>query len=189
MKLSALFLALVLNGAGPQVLQIPDPDRIEAVDVTNNLRIPSDTIKYNIQTKPGDTFDLAMIQRDIRNLYAMGFFDDITVYEDAGENGMIVTFDVAEKPLIRAIDYEGHKSVSLSDILERLREKKVGLSQEAPYDPTRVKRAEVVILDLLAEKGRQNAVIEVETYPIPPNAICFRIERIFMIASAACCHC
>jgi outer membrane protein insertion porin family len=171
MKLSALLLALVLNGPGSQILTVPEPNRIEAVDVTNNRRIPSDTIKYNIQTKPGDTFNFAMIQRDIRNLYAMGFFDDITVFEEEGENGKIITFEVVEKPLIRAIDYEGHKSVSLSDILERLREKKVGLSQESPYDPTRVKRAEVVLLDLLAEKGRQNAVIEVETYPIPPNAI------------------
>ena len=45
MKLSALLLALVLNGPGSQILTVPEPNRIEAVDVTNNRRIPSDTIK------------------------------------------------------------------------------------------------------------------------------------------------
>ena len=171
MKLFAVFIALFLNGVEPQILRTPNPDMVEAVDVRGNRRIPSDTIKYNLQIKPGDVVNTALIQRDMKALYALGYFDDIKVEEEDGDRGKIIIFRVVEKPLIRIIDYEGNKSVTLSDILERLREKKVGLSIEAPYDPTRIKRAEVVLLDLLAEKGRQNAKIEVETYDIPPNAI------------------
>ena len=171
MKLFAVFMALFLNGVEPQILRTPNPDMIEAVDVFGNRRIPSDTIKYNLQTKAGDVLNATVLQRDIKALYALGYFDDIVVEEEEGDRGKIIIFRVDEKPLIRAIDYENNKSVTLSDILERLRERKVGLSIESPYDPTRVKRAEVVLLDLLAEKGRQNATIEVETYDIPPNAI------------------
>ena len=171
MQLFAVFMALFLTGVEPQILRTPDPDIVEAVEVFGNRRIPSDTIKYNLQIKPGDVVNTAVIQRDMKALYALGYFDDIVVEEEEGDRGKIITFRVVEKPLIRIIDYEGHKSVTLSDILERLRERKVGLSIEAPYDPTRIKRAEVVLLDLLAEKGRQNAKIEVETYEVPPNAI------------------
>lgn len=171
MKLFAVFFALFVSGVEPQAPQTSDPNRIESIQVLNNRRIPSDTIKYNIQAKPGDTFNLAVIQRDIRALYAMGYFEDIQVEEEAGETGRILTYRVVEKPTVRAIDYEGLKSVTQSDVLQRFRELRVGLSIETAYDPSRIKRAQNEILNLLAEKGRQNATIEIETYEIPPNAI------------------
>ena len=39
------------------------------------------------------------------------------------------------------------------------------------YDPARVERARDVIVDLLDERGRQNASVEVEVYDIPPRAV------------------
>ena len=94
-----------------------------------------------------------------------------SVSEEEGKTGKIVIFRVKEKQLVRSIKYKGNKSITNSEILEKLREKKVGLSQESPYDPTRVKKAERVIKSMLAEKGRQNATIEATTEHIPPNAI------------------
>ena len=171
MKLVAVFLAVFLNSVQAQVLQTPDTDLIEAVEVRGNRRIPSETIRYNLQTRPGEPIRLGVVQRDIRALYALGYFEDIRVEEEDGEGGKIVIFEVAEKPIIRAIDYEGNDSVTLSSILERLRDTGVGLSVEIPYDETRIQRAKAVLLSLLAEQGRQNATVEVETYDIPPNAI------------------
>ena len=171
MKLVAVAFALFLNGVQPQVVQTPDPDRIIGVEVTGNRRIPSDTIRYNIQTRAGDTLNPSVVQRDIRTLIALGYFDDIIVSEENSEAGKIIIFEVKEKPIIRAIDYFGNKTVTQSDILERYRDAQVGLSVEIPYDETRIRRAQLVIENLLAENGRQNATVEVETYEIPPNAI------------------
>lgn len=170
MVLSAI-LAFLLASSTPQTLQTPDPNRIEDVRVQGNRRIPSDTIRFNLQTKPGDQFNFEVVRRDIKTLYALQHFDDVRVDEEEGKSGKIVVFTVKEKPLVRSIDYIGMKSVTKSDILDRLREKKVGLSQESPYDPTRIKRAEAVIKGLLSEKGFQNAAISVDTEDIPPNAI------------------
>src|ERR1044071_8526751 len=155
----------------PPTLPTPDPDRIEAVRIENNRRIPSATITYNLQTKAGDKFNMDVIRRDIKTLYGLQFFDDIKVMEEEGKTGKIVVFSVKEKPLVRSITYKGNKSITNSEILEKLREKKVGLSQESPYDPTRVKKAEAVIKLMLAEKGRQDATVEATTELIPPNAI------------------
>src|SRR5207302_7259337 len=74
-------------------------------------------------------------------------------------------------PTIREINYVGLSSVSTSDVLDRFKERKVGLSVESQYDPTRVKKAEVAIKDLLAEHGRQFATIRTEVRPIPPAAV------------------
>ena len=63
-------------------------------------------------------------------------------------------------PIIRRIEYKGNKSVSESDILDRFKDRKVGLSIESQFDPTKIKKAEVVLKELLAEHGRQFATVK-----------------------------
>lgn len=175
----SVLLALFVILPGLQTLQTPDPTRIEDVQIQGNRRIPSDTIKYNLQTKAGDRLSPEVIRRDIKTLYALQFFEDIRVDEEEGKTGTIVIFVVKEKPLIRSIKYEGAKSITNSEILDKLRERKVGLSQESPYDPTRVKKAEAIIKQMLAEKGHQNATVDTLIEDIPPNAVgvTFKIDE------------
>src|SRR6185369_14594426 len=78
---------------------------------------------------------------------------------------------VTEKPTIREINYLGLKSASQSDVLDKFKERKVGLSKESQYDPTKVKKAEVVLKELLASHGRQFATIRTEIRKIPPAAV------------------
>src|SRR6201982_618883 len=52
-----------------------------------------------------------------------------------------------------------------------MRETQFGISFESQYDPTRIKKAEVAIKDLLAEHGRQFATIRSEVRAIPPAAV------------------
>ncbi len=81
-------------------------------------------------------------------------------------------FIVTERPIIRRIEYKGNKSVSESDILDRFKDRKVGLSIESQFDPTRIKKAEVVLKELLAEHGRQFAVVKPTYERIPgTNAV------------------
>ena len=73
--------------------------------------------------------------------------------------------------VIRSIKYEGVKSASVSDILERFKERRVGLSVESRYDPTRVQRAVIVLQELLGERGRQYADIQPQVSQIPPSSV------------------
>src|SRR5581483_11431427 len=82
------------------------------------------------------------------------------------DKGVLIHVYVQEKPTIREIKYEGLSSVSQSDVLDRYKERKVSLTQESQYDPTKVKRAEVVLKELLAERGRQFATIRTEVRKI-----------------------
>ena len=118
MMVLSVVLGLLLTGtelqaptqAVPQArptLQTAEPDRIEDVIPRGNRRIPSETIKYNLQTKKGDLVNLDIIRSDMRRLYALGYFDNITPYEEDGKTGKIIIFDVKEKPTIRAIEYKG----------------------------------------------------------------------------------
>src|SRR5436190_18906776 len=170
MVLSVL-LALVFGVVEPQTLQTSDPNRIEDVRITNNRRIPQDTIKYQLQTKAGDRFNPETIRGDVKRLYAQGHFDDIRVEEEQGKTGKIIVFWVKEKKTIRSVKYEGLNSITNSEVLEKLRDKKATISQESTYDPSKIKKAETIIKMMLAEKGHQDATIDTTTEDVTPNAV------------------
>ena len=56
-------------------------------------------------------------------------------------------------------------------MLDRFKKEKVGLSVESQYDPTKIKRAETVLKDMLAEHGHQFATIKTEVKTIPPASV------------------
>ena len=62
-------------------------------------------------------------------LWNTGRFDDIRLETEPGSTGLIVRFVVTERRVVRSIKYEGIKSVTVSEILDRFKERKVGLSR------------------------------------------------------------
>ena len=111
------------------------------------------------------------LERDFNSLWNTGYFDDLRIEREASPKGWLIHVYVKEKPTIREIKYTGLSSVSQSDVLDKFKERKVGLTQESQYDPTKVKRAEVVIKELLAAHGRQFATVTSEVRPIPPASV------------------
>jgi len=146
-------------------------DVITEIVIHGNRRIPADTVKARIFTHPGDVYDAAGLERDFNSLWNTGYFEDIRFEREQTPKGWRIHVYVKEKPTIREINYTGLSSVSTSDVLDRFKERKVGLSVESQYDPTRIKKAEVAIKDLLAEHGRQFATIRSEVRSIPPAAV------------------
>ncbi len=146
-------------------------DLVSGIEVHGNRRIPAETIKARIFTHAGDVYDEAAIERDFNSLWNTGYFEDIRIEREETAKGWIIHIYVKERPTIREIDYVGLNSVSKSDVLDRFKEAKVGLSVESQYDPTKVKKAEVTIRGLLAEHGRQFSTVRTEIHPIPPAAI------------------
>jgi outer membrane protein insertion porin family len=146
-------------------------DVVVGVDVHGNRRIPVDSIKARIFTKAGDIYDPAALERDFNSLWNTGYFEDIRFERERTEKGWLIHVYVKERPTIKEINYVGLSSVSTSDVLDRFKERKVGLSVESQYDPTKVKKAEVTLKELLSEHGRQFATIRTEVRPIPPASV------------------
>jgi outer membrane protein insertion porin family len=139
--------------------------------VHGNRRIPADTVKARIFSKVGDVYDTAAIERDFNALWNTGYFEDIRFEREQNAKGWIIHIYLKERPTIREINYTGLNAVSTSDVLDRFKERKVGLSVENQYDPTKIKKAEVTLKQLLSEHGRQFATIRTEVRPIPPAAV------------------
>ncbi|HXM49395.1 MAG TPA: outer membrane protein assembly factor BamA [Pyrinomonadaceae bacterium] len=148
--------------ASPARAQQPTQRLVEEVDIQGNRRLRKDDIIYYLQTRPGDPYNADQVARDLQTINALGFFEKtetrVTI-EDAPRGGIRVTFYVRELPIIRDIQFEGLKSVSESDVLKTFRERRVGISKEAIYDPVKARTAVRVLKELLAAKGHPNAVI------------------------------
>ena len=167
-RLIGLLMSLVLLGTMAVGQQ---QGVISEIVIHGNRRIPAETIRQRMFTREGDVYDQQSLERSFSSLWNTGYFEDLRFEREQGPKGWIIHVYVKEKPTIRELKYLGLNSVSQSDVLDRFKERKVGLTQESQYDPTKVKHAEVVIKELLAEHGRQFANIKTEVRQIPPAAV------------------
>ncbi|HEY2647393.1 MAG TPA: outer membrane protein assembly factor BamA [Candidatus Acidoferrales bacterium] len=148
---------------GPAAAAPAGTPTIERIEFQGNRRIRSETLRARIFSRPGDPVNEEALRRDFHALWNTQYFEDMRLeIEDSADkpNQKIIIFYVTERPIVRRIEYKGNKSVSESDILDRFKDRKVGLSIESQFDPTRIKKAEVVIKELLAEHGRQYATVK-----------------------------
>ena len=155
------------------------PDVVEAVEFRGARRVPQDTLRAMIFTKKGDKVDPEALHRDFMILWNSSRFDDISIEKEPGRTGYIIRFVVTERRVIRSIKYEGNKSITVSEILDRFKERKVGLSVEQQYEPGRVQRATNVLKEFLSERGRQFATVTPEMRQIPPSSVelTFKIQE------------
>jgi outer membrane protein insertion porin family len=165
---TAMLLALAVTAVTVDAQQAQNIDQIRVI---GNRRIPKETVLARLFTHPGDTYDSISVERDFNSLWNTGYFDDLRIEREDSEKGIILNIFLREKPTIREINYKGLSSISTSDVLDRFKKEKVGLSVESQYDPTKIKRAETVIKELLSEHGHQFATIKTEVKTIPPASV------------------
>ena len=147
--------------------------------IIGNRRIPKESVLARLFSRQGDLFDPQIVERDFNSLWNSGYFESVRIERvDTPACVQLVVY-VKEKPTIRELNYKGINAVSLSDIADRLKKEKVGLTVESQYDPTRIKRAETVLKALLAEHGHQFATVKEEVKTIPPAsvAVTFNIKE------------
>ncbi len=148
------------------------PDVIEGIDFRGSRRVPQDTLKALIFERVGDVYSEENMRRDFMALWNTNRFENIVTETEKGDKGgLILRFILTEKRMIRNITYPGLKSASVSDVLDRLKERKVGMVQESMYDPNVINHAALVIKELLGERGHQFATVTPELHQIPPSSM------------------
>src|SRR5262245_52161544 len=174
---SAIVIAIVsFVSVRPALAQSPQASDafVEEIEIRGNRRIPRESVLYYVQSKPQDKFDLSLAQRDLQSIIQMGLFDPLATklfVEDGPRGGKIISFQVKEYPIIRAIDYRGMKSATESEVLTRFKEKTVQVGKEQTLDPAKANRARLVLRELLAEKGHPNAEVKVEIEEISATTV------------------
>jgi outer membrane protein insertion porin family len=152
---------------------------VESVDIQGNRRLRDEDLLYYIRTRPGDVFSPAALERDLRELLSLNFFDKTAtrvLTEDGIQGGVNVIFEVRELPIIRDLQFRGAKALQESDILKEFRERRVGVSKESIYDPVKARNATRVLRELLASKGYPNAKVEVQEEEVSATSIALTFD-------------
>ncbi|HPN65586.1 MAG TPA: outer membrane protein assembly factor BamA, partial [Candidatus Goldiibacteriota bacterium] len=109
--LLALFLIVFASFCAYAEDEIIDDVRISGVQKSEEKEI-LEKISYG----PGMVFSTYKTREDIRNLYKMGRFDDISVSTVTEGDKVIIVYELTEKPRIGRITIEGNKGVGEGDI-------------------------------------------------------------------------
>jgi len=151
--------------------QIVGVVQVESVDVNGNQRIEKEAILAVIRTKKGDRLDYEQLDKDLRDIYKMGFFKDVKIETEDGPQGKIVTLHVTEKPSVGKIVIQGNKKVK-----EEKLEEELGIKLYTILDQNEIKQSVNRLREYYRQKGYYNVDIVEKIEPLPNNQVLVRYE-------------
>jgi len=93
---------------------------ISDIRFTGNRRVESEAMLVELDSNVGELVTPAKLARDLKALWALGYFEDVYVEGELTPAGVILTYVVKERPTIRRLIVEGNSKVKLDDINEIL---------------------------------------------------------------------
>jgi outer membrane protein insertion porin family len=109
-------LAALLLGAAPAPVVGEDAPRIQDVRVEGNRRVEVDAIRAAISQKKGMPFDARAVDRDVRAIMKLGFFDDVVVDVEGSLQAPVLVYRVTERPTVRETRTTGNDALSKDDL-------------------------------------------------------------------------
>ena len=110
-------LILVLTSAVVFAEEMP---LIKSIEIKGLKRIEESAVKSKITQKPGEPVSQDKTNEDIKNIYKMGYFDDVRAEIESYEGGIKLIYVVKEKPTIIKIDLQGNNEFDDSKLKEKL---------------------------------------------------------------------
>lgn len=109
----------------------PLPQKVEvgplvtAIEVRGNNTVTESDIMDAVFSRIGDVLIEEKVSSDVKAIYALGYFEDVSVSFESYAKGTRIIFNVIENPVLAAISFEGN-SVFKSKDLSALMKTKVG---------------------------------------------------------------
>lgn len=129
--------------------------KIARIEIQGNKKINSSAIVAKIKSKQGGILTETDVAADIKTIFKMGFFLDVTAETASTPEGKILTFTVQEKGLVSEVSIVGNKALSKDEIQDVLTVKvRQNLNQE------QIKEDIEKIKALYDSKGYYNAEIQ-----------------------------
>jgi outer membrane protein insertion porin family len=103
---------------------------VKQVAFEGNRRTPVDTLTATIRTTVGSSSNVETIDSDIKALYKLGQFRDVSVESDDVPGGVKITYVLDEKPLIGEITFQGNKKIKKDDLLSEVTQRTFAVLDE-----------------------------------------------------------
>jgi len=149
-----LFLCAVLLAIGAGTVAA-EGFRVVVVEVRGASRVAPDDVRKVMGTQAGQELDLEKVRQDVKAIYRMGYFRDVTFDTEEVPGGYRLTVIVAEKPIVGGVQIEGNKDVETADLRAAVTVKERSLFQEE-----KVKESVNKLVEVCQNKGFIDASVE-----------------------------
>jgi outer membrane protein insertion porin family len=129
--------------------------RVVAVEVQGAKRVAPDAVRKVMATRVGEELDLAKVREDVKAIYRMGYFRDVTFDAEEIQGGYRLTVIVAEKPIVAAVQIDGNKDVESADLRAA-----VTIKERSLYQEEKVKESIIKLTEVCQNKGYIDATVD-----------------------------
>ena len=157
-----------LRGNLQKTAEVPILDEVR---FTGLRRIAPAAVAAQLRSREGDPFDAAKIEKDLRALARLGWFESIRVERvspalpppqaSEDQKHMALIFHLEERPFLSKVEYSGSRLLSRPQIEKILEEKKLVAGLGKPADPAALQRIAFAIRASLNELGHAEATVRI----------------------------
>jgi outer membrane protein insertion porin family len=168
LKVSILILTFLIISAFilPIYAQNSEEKIILDIKIKGSRIIEKSTIFYALKSKIGEPLSTDKVDRDLKALYALGFFDDIQFKVEEVENGVNLIIVVDEKPVIEEIQVLGVEKIDLEKI-----KKELSINTGKIIDSSKVAADVQKIKNMYIEKGYFFVEVESKIEPVSEHVV------------------
>lgn len=141
-----------------QTFLFSDEDKekiVKEVTLEGNRSVNKDLILSRVKTKAGSPFAQGDLDDDLKRLYATGYFTDVQVDVKDEYDGIVITFLLTEKSMVKEIVFEGNKKFK-----EKRLKKLIKVNIGDRLNETQLKEDLQAIKDFYRDKGYPNAKLD-----------------------------
>lgn len=174
-----------LTGISPAILSTTT-SFISEISFTRLRHISPKAVEAQISSRAGGPLDAPRIERDVRTLARLGWFESIRVEARAlttpppqlheGPDRVALTFHLKEVPFLSNVKYTGSRLLSQKQIEKLLGEKKLAPALGKPADPAALQRIAFAIRSALHELGHPEASVQIQREEAQNATVSIRFE-------------
>lgn len=138
-----------------------EENRIIEVKIEGNRRVETELIGLDISSKVGEPLSAQTVREDIKKIYKIGSFEDVTAETEKTPAGVILIYKVKEKPIVADLRIRGNKDIKSDKILEV-----IDVREGRIIDLNKVKKSQEAISELYSQNGLVGTVVD---YSIEPE--------------------
>ena len=168
MSMKSLFLFLCLLVVSLNVRA--EIFQIEDIRVDGLERVSSGTIFSSLAVSVGDTIDSENIRNLTRDLFRLGFFDDIKISRDDG----VLIISVSERPAVAKLIIEGNTAIPEETLITSLSD--AGLAEGQIFRQAILEGMSQELERQYVKQGRYGAGIDIDVEELPQNRVVVTIK-------------
>lgn len=157
--LVALLFAIGISVSIPASAVDNDPGKtVKEIVVLGNRTVDDAVVLSRVKTKVGEPFTQKTANEDLKRLYDLGYFMNISIDIEDFADGLKIAFIVKEKPFLKDIIIEGNKVFKREKIIDTM-----GSKVNRILDESRIKKDIEEIRKMYEDKGYYSLQLSYKT--------------------------